>query len=411
MKATRNATPRRALLLCTALCAAFLGTAVLGACTEENGIFASIEVATPQVTTYAVKGTPVDMARIGNYYYACTGPVLRSAANVSTTAWEALAMTGTLAGATCQSMVSDGTTLYGAFYSSSTGAKLGVWSYNGAAWTNVDAAFNSKVIVKLLCANGTLFASTIVPAAAPPVGGTVSPSTPELYYLNGASFAQIAVPEPNPDPSATAIDAKPILGAAYDGATYWLASANEAYTWAFGAGALVAGNEANSPSSSIDAIAYIAQTGDLLVATTDSKLFMRRAGAWTSRDFTTGTEIISVAITCAYGLPTGTAGQALVLLGTAAKSSSTAAIGYRELLLDTSTTLAAAALRKPGASGAPVTTAASVDFSATLASKPIGGFLYDAASTPARLFALGMGETGLWIDPSPLGGSPKWTRE
>lgn len=159
---------------------------ILGSCAEGPvGIFASVAAETDinKHATKEFKGTsPSFVAKLDDTYYAGIGGLYRR--TTGATRWEKVDTSA--AGSSryvATSGVSDGSTLYVTFANPDTKIVIGVFSFDGSDWVQVDSGFPGEKIRHVLMAdNGQLFAVTAIETLD---NGVVTKTEHAVYRYNG----------------------------------------------------------------------------------------------------------------------------------------------------------------------------------------------------------------------------------
>lgn len=164
----------------------------LSSCAEGPvGIFASVAAET-DINKHATKefrGTsPSFVAKLNvsgtDYYYAGIGGLYRR--TIGATSWEKVDTSA--AGSNnyvATSGVSDGSTLYVTFANPSNQQVVGVFSFNGSTWDQIDAGFpGEKIRHVLLADDGELFAVTAIETLD---NGVVTKTEHKVYRFDGTT--------------------------------------------------------------------------------------------------------------------------------------------------------------------------------------------------------------------------------
>lgn len=167
-------------------------TLFLGSCAEGPvGIFASVAAETDinRLATKEFRGTsPSFVAKLNvsgtNYYYAGIGGLYRR--TIGATSWDKVDTSA--AGSSnyvATSGVSDGSTLYVTFANPSSQQVVGVFSFDGSTWDQIDAGFpGEKIRHVLLADDGELFAVTAIETLD---NGVVTKTEHKVYRFDGTT--------------------------------------------------------------------------------------------------------------------------------------------------------------------------------------------------------------------------------
>lgn len=221
---TMKTSKTRHFAVVAALAASAMAQAALVSCTDTLGIFASVASETDNSAekTAAIEySSPAYVVRLGTTYYAGIGRIWEKAA--ADTQWSYASVSG-ISGLEDGSLPFSGSaavvesggndTLFAAISDSVTGAALGVWATtDGSSWTRTDSAFppSGESLVRLMAANGTLFAATTNTRSS-----TDDTAVYSIYYLSGSTFTPTNVA----DDESLGVPS----GAAWDGSAYWISA-------------------------------------------------------------------------------------------------------------------------------------------------------------------------------------------
>jgi hypothetical protein len=212
-----------------AACLAAIAAALLASCSDEpEGIYYSLAHEQPinrDASKVLAGSTPSGIARFGDAYYLAAGAIYKRGLTRAKDAWAAMTMPS--GASLCVDLAPSTTRLYAAFQDQAA-ANLGLYAWDGSAWTAVSPAslgLSSMRIVALIDSGTEVFVST-----SETIGSGDSVETRlRLYRVNDAApdvsgpVLDILYDDANP------WDARAILSGTFDGTEHWFVSGASIY--------------------------------------------------------------------------------------------------------------------------------------------------------------------------------------